>query len=152
MLSAWKTDSISKNPNGDFAMFFKLNKSLFIWLMLGVLVITSCTSQKDVAINKESGKKTGASKTESAKQEADLVEIKIENYSFGLPEITISAGTKVKWINKDTVAHTVTSEEDKFDSGLFGENKEFSYIFDTPGTYGYFCIPHPKMKAKIIVK
>lgn len=133
-------------------MFFKLKKSLFIFLMLGVLVFTSCSNQENTAINKEVEKKTGASKTVDTKKEAETVEIKIENYSFGSSEITISAGTKVKWINKDAVAHTVTSDEDKFDSGLFGENKEFSYVFDMPGTYGYFCIPHPKMKAQIIVK
>lgn len=133
-------------------MFFKLKKSLFIFLMVGVLVITSCTVQKDVAINNEADNKTEASKTVDTKKEAETVEIKIENYSFGSSEITVSAGTKVKWINKDAVAHTVTSNEDKFDSGLFGEDKEFSYVFNTPGNYGYFCIPHPKMKAKIIVK
>ncbi|NBF18237.1 hypothetical protein GV729_23550, partial [Pseudomonas sp. Fl4BN2] len=30
-------------------------------------------------------------------------------------------------------------------------NDSFSYVFDTPGTYEYFCALHPQMVGKIIV-
>ena len=70
---------------------------------------------------------------------------------------TISAGTTIKWINKDNVIHTVTSgvpgsPSGTFDSGNFGQNGEFSYKFDQVGTFKYFCNIHQSMTGTIIVQ
>ena len=81
-------------------------------------------------------------------------EVTISGYAFSPAVITVKAGTKVTWTNKDSVAHTVTSDSDapaKVDSGLFGKDKSFSFTFDTAGTYNYYCEPHPYMKGTVIV-
>ena len=75
-------------------------------------------------------------------------------------ETTISAGDTVSWdFTPSTVfPHTVTEcgescispvpkEEALWDSGLIpagstGEDAKFTYLFDTPGTYLYFCQVH----------
>jgi plastocyanin len=81
-------------------------------------------------------------------------EIAIDNFTFDPPKLTISAGTKVTWINHDDVPHTATStvKPRAFDSGTLDTDQKFSFVFTTPGTYDYFCAVHPKMTGQIIVK
>lgn len=85
--------------------------------------------------------------------------ISIYNMSFEPASLTISAGEKVVWINKSTMDHTCTSgtncsKDGKWNSGYLSQYQSFSYVFDSVGTYNYFCIPHclSGMKGVIIVK
>jgi plastocyanin len=81
-------------------------------------------------------------------------QVVIDNFTFDPPKLTISAGTKVTWVNHDDVPHTATSsvKPRAFDSGTLDTDEKFSFVFATPGTYDYFCAVHPKMTAQIIVK
>ncbi|HXZ14274.1 MAG TPA: cupredoxin family copper-binding protein [Candidatus Sulfotelmatobacter sp.] len=83
---------------------------------------------------------------------AQATEVKIDNFSFSPQELTVAAGTKVTWINRDDIPHTVTSTSDKFKSKALDTDDQFSFTFDAPGTYEYFCSIHPKMTGKVIVK
>jgi plastocyanin len=81
------------------------------------------------------------------------VEIKIDNFSFGPMTLTVPAGTTVTWINNDDVPHTVVSEDTKtFKSKALDTGDKFSYAFNKPGKYPYFCSIHPKMVAEIVVQ
>ena len=77
----------------------------------------------------------------------------IRGVKFIPPQIEIAAGTTVRWPNSDTVEHTVTKVGDnpRFDSGLYGPGEAFEYTFEEPGTYEYFCIPHPFMRGTVVV-
>jgi plastocyanin len=77
--------------------------------------------------------------------------VKIQNYAFSPSTITVKAGTTLKWTNYDAVAHTVTSDDGLFDSGLIDQNASFSQTFDSTGTFDYHCTPHPTMKASVVV-
>jgi plastocyanin len=66
----------------------------------------------------------------------------MQNIAFNPETLTVPAGTTVTWTNEDGVAHTVTWDDRSVDSGLINQGGTFSFTFDTPGTYGYFCIPH----------
>ena len=66
--------------------------------------------------------------------------------------LTVTAGTKVTWVNKGSKAHTVVSNDKLFDSGLVNIDVQFSHTFDAPGTYLYHCAPHAKMIGQIVVK
>jgi plastocyanin len=79
-------------------------------------------------------------------------QIKIDNYSFMPQDITVAAGTTVTWVNHDDVPHTVRSIDGMLKSKALDTDDKFSFAFDKPGTYEYFCSVHPKMTAKIIVK
>jgi plastocyanin len=79
-------------------------------------------------------------------------EVKIDNFSFTPQEITVAAGTKVTWVNRDDIPHTVVSTQDKFKSKALDTDEQYSFAFDKAGTYEYFCSIHPKMTAKVIVK
>jgi plastocyanin len=65
--------------------------------------------------------------------------------------LTVSAGSTVTWVNQGATAVTVTSPDGLFDSESIGPGASFSYTFDTPGTFRYFCVPYPHMKGEIIV-
>src|SRR5262249_13029901 len=54
------------------------------------------------------------------------VEITISNFTFAPPEITISPGTKVKWINQDDIPHLVAEKNLAFKSQALDTNDSFS--------------------------
>jgi plastocyanin len=71
--------------------------------------------------------------------------------------LTIPKGATVTWKNTSAVTHTATDDPSKaqnmanavlptgakpWDSGDIDPGKSWSYTFDTPGQYTYFCIPH----------
>ena len=70
--------------------------------------------------------------------------------------VQIKTGGTVTWKNVDTAAHTVTSGKDAvsdgiFDSGMIMAGSSFNHKFDKAGTYDYYCMVHPWMKAKVTV-
>lgn len=95
--------------------------------------------------------------TESMKGAEGEVEVLMENIVYNPPQITVAPGTTVVWTNLDEVVHTVTSgtrenPDGIFDSGDIPAGGTFSYTFEEPGTYDYFCIPHPGMDGTVIVE
>jgi plastocyanin len=80
------------------------------------------------------------------------IEVTIDNFNFTPPALTVSVGTKVTWVNKDDVPHTVTSDDKFFVSRAMDTDDKFSFTFQTRGTYSYYCSVHPKMTGKVIVK
>jgi plastocyanin len=84
--------------------------------------------------------------------------------AFRPTTITVAAGDSVTWDNASGEQHTVTAKEDSLpdDAGYFasggassedesnddlaagfvGPGERYSYTFETPGTYRYYCIPH----------
>jgi plastocyanin len=80
------------------------------------------------------------------------VEIDISNFTFAPQEITIPPGTSVKWVNKDDIPHLVAEKNLTFKSQALDTDDSFSFTFSTPGEVEYFCILHPHMTGKIIVK
>lgn len=71
--------------------------------------------------------------------------------AFGQNPLTIDVGTKVNWINQDTVSHTITSFTGAFDSGTLAAGQTFSFTFNDPGTFNYYCQIHPTMTGQIVV-
>ncbi|MGE5420210.1 MAG: cupredoxin family copper-binding protein [Chloroflexota bacterium] len=78
-------------------------------------------------------------------------EILIQGSSFSPATITIQAGTKITWRNKDGMTHTVTSDSGIFDSGNLASNGSYSYTFATPGSYPYHCNLHAGMTGTVTV-
>ena len=80
--------------------------------------------------------------------------VKIDNFTFDPPTLTVVRGTKVTWLNHDDVPHTATSSASPkaFDSKALDTDEKFSFVFTTPGKYAYFCAIHPHMTATIVVK
>ncbi len=72
---------------------------------------------------------------------------------YSINVLRIPVGTTVTWTNDDPdMLHTATDVEGSFDSGFLDPGDSFSYTFDAPGEYEYYCLPHPWMRAMIIVE
>jgi plastocyanin len=97
---------------------------------------------------------SGAHKHPTAKaQKHPTRTVLIQGFRFKPAHITIKRGTKVRWINKDSTAHTATANNPRrFDSGRLGKGQRYSHIFKSTGQKRYYCKIHPHMKARITVR
>lgn len=90
------------------------------------------------------------------KKRAKTVKVKM----FRFPDTTkVKAGTKVVWKNRDEILHTVSSVVDEsgdempfIDGDLDGAGAKYTVTFTEAGTYDYFCMIHPVMQGRIVVK
>src|SRR5262249_47078946 len=84
---------------------------------------------------------------------AQEAQVKIDNFTFEPQELTVNAGSTVKWVNHDDIPHTVVSDDKTtFKSKALDTDDAFSFTFAKPGIYPYFCSIHPKMTGKVVVK
>jgi len=65
--------------------------------------------------------------------------------------LTVSRGTKVRWVNRGNHNHTTTSDNELWDSGLLSPGSSFARRFRTRGTFEYLCNVHPGMTGTITV-
>ncbi|MBX9472562.1 cupredoxin domain-containing protein [Microcella sp.] len=104
--------------------------------------------------------------------EAGPNEVVTLSLRFMPEDITVPVGTTVTWRNGETIGHTITSgawgdvnestglrgsqtADGLFDHALAPMGQEgdtFSFTFDEPGEYLYFCQPHLTMNARVIVE
>lgn len=78
---------------------------------------------------------------------------------FSPAYIRIDAGTKVTWVNKDSIAHNVKRSADALDfgapfgvdAGQFNPGDSYAFTFNKPGEYPYTCTIHAGMSGKVTV-
>jgi plastocyanin len=75
------------------------------------------------------------------------VTVGMEDNFFDKADITVEPGTTVTWVQRGQYGHTTTSYDGLWDSGLIegGTEGTYSYTFEEPGTYEYFCKPHEEV-------
>jgi plastocyanin len=78
--------------------------------------------------------------------------VKIENFTFQNPVVTVKPGTTVTWTNGDDIPHTVVSKDGLFRSKVLDSGDRFSFTFAKAGQFGYYCSIHPHMTGTVIVK
>ena len=79
-------------------------------------------------------------------------EVAIDNFTFGPNVLTVKTGTTVRWVNRDDIPHLVVDKGRKvFRSKVLDTDDSYSFTFDKPGTYDYFCGLHPHMTGQIVV-
>ncbi len=79
--------------------------------------------------------------------------------TFDPIEVDINAGDQINWDQNDVTEHTVTADDTLedgvtpiFDSGDLETDDQFTYTFNTPGTYTYYCRIHGHgMSGTIVV-
>ena len=77
--------------------------------------------------------------------------MEIVDFAFSPAKLEIKAGDIVKFINRDEVKHSATSDDNIFDTKLLGQDEEKPVTFDQAGTFTYYCSPHPAMQGTIVV-
>ena len=95
----------------------------------------------------------GQAEKGASADDAKTNQIVIKDFHFTPQTLTVKAGEKITWINRDEEPHTVVSVEKQFKkSGPLDTDQEFTITAGAPGTYTYFCSVHPKMTGTIIVE
>jgi amicyanin len=77
--------------------------------------------------------------------------VTILNFAFGPQTVTVKPGATVRWMNRDSEAHTVTSDTGAFNSPVLQPGTGYSFTFMKAGTYSYHCTIHPFMTGKVVV-
>jgi plastocyanin len=132
-----------------------------------VLLLSGCTgSQPSQMLPSE-----GASQDQPAASGATDGDIVTVGLEYMPADLTVEAGTTVRWVNGEAVSHTITSgswggvnestglrgtqvADGRFDHALAPKGQEgdtFAFTFDQPGEYQFFCRPHLGMSGTITV-
>ena len=80
------------------------------------------------------------------------MKVKVDNFTYDPPTLTVNVGTKVTWTNRDDIPHTVASTTKAFKSPALDTDDSYSFTFTTAGSYEYFCSLHPHMTGTIVVQ
>ncbi|MGA7374307.1 MAG: plastocyanin/azurin family copper-binding protein, partial [Methyloceanibacter sp.] len=65
-------------------------------------------------------------------------QVKIANFTFEPPVLTVKVGTTVTWVNDDDIPHLVSEKDGKFRSSALDTDATFSQTFKDAGTIEYF--------------
>ncbi len=71
--------------------------------------------------------------------------------AFAPVDAEIEAGTELVWLNRGRNGHNIIPEDRDpawtFEDVAFAPGDEVSYVFQTPGTYRYYCSIHGTLTA-----
>lgn len=106
--------------------------------------------------HKSNSSMSGMSTSGSSSQKSSTMattNVTIANFAFSPASIKVKKGSMVTWTNKDNVAHTVTETDgsDGPKSSNIDQNKSYSFMFNTVGTFHYHCSIHPDMTGTVTV-
>lgn len=96
------------------------------------------------------------------------ITMNIKDFKYEKPNIRIKKGTKVTWINQDTIQHNVMLEHEGSDKAhdaptkeevdpnelagpLLTKGESYSFTFNEVKANPYHCSPHPFMKGSVTV-
>jgi plastocyanin len=115
--------------------------------------LASCFSERAETTGPVGGDECGVPTSALGSKKAVVT---LYRYNFYPDTLRISAGTKVTWVNCDVSAgadaHTSTSDSGVWSSPAFAEGFTFGRDFNQGGVFPYHCVPHPSMRAVIIVQ
>jgi plastocyanin len=92
-----------------------------------------------------------ATTASSAAGPSQAIEVTTPGKLFAPRDLDVLVGTTVTWRNVDTATHTVTEDDDAFDSGHLRPGGAFSEAFAEPGTFAYHCSIHRFMRGTVRV-
>jgi|RhiMetdeSRZDD1v2_1073273.scaffolds.fasta_scaffold03116_13 plastocyanin len=114
---------------------------LFImWVLVGAFA-SHCSKGGGYGSSDNTGNNTGS----------NSATVIMQYNNFSVSSLKVAKGTTVTWTNNDNTTHTVTADDNSFNSGDIKAGNSFSKTFNTPGTFPYHCVYHDMMKATVIV-
>ncbi len=85
---------------------------------------------------------TAAAQAPAPAPAAGNAEVAIGDNTFTPKELSVAVGTTVVWNHAGQRKHTVTADDNSFNSGTLEAGGSFKQTFDKPGTFAYFCEFH----------
>lgn len=85
--------------------------------------------------------------------DAQVVEIRMQGEQFVPAQISVRAGTTVRWVNaeKRTSHSLIFPEEGAAETERLFPGETWQRRFEAPGRYPYVCGPHPAMQGVVLV-
>ncbi len=119
----------------------------FLAVFLIPLIVAGC---KDTSTGYNNNSSTGSTTTPPAN------EVWMQNTAFNPKNKTISAGTEITWVNKDSFNHTVASgtpgnPDGLFNSGVIGPGGTYTHKFNNSGTFNYYCSIHQDIMTGTLI-
>lgn len=71
--------------------------------------------------------------------------VHIEAFAFQPPQIIVSPGDTIVWVNQDIVPHFISIAEGQWQSPIIEEGQSWEMVVDQTGSHAYICVFHPKM-------
>jgi len=81
-----------------------------------------------------------------------IVSVHMRQQSFVPEKLVAKSGSTISWTNDDTVPHSVTADDGRFDSGPLLPGQSFKWMAGSAGKVAYHCIYHPSMTATLTVR
>lgn len=80
------------------------------------------------------------------------VPVDIQFEAFAPSSLDLLPGETVEWTNISSRPHTVTADDESFDSDEVEGGEKFERAFDAVGVYAYHCRLHPGMEGEVDVR
>jgi plastocyanin len=78
--------------------------------------------------------------------------VRIKAFAY-LPEsLSVSRGDTIIFLNEDIVAHTITADTAKWDSGDLRPRQSFRLVTPARGRISFHCELHPAMRGQVVVR
>ena len=78
--------------------------------------------------------------------------VKMSGFEYQPAALQVSAGDTVIFTNGDAVPHTATATDQAWNTGQVAPGEQGMWIATATGDQSYYCIFHPTMKAKLVVR
>jgi plastocyanin len=90
----------------------------------------------------------------AARAAAGAAQVYIDNFAFSPAALTVDAGSRVAWTNRDDIPHTVTGSATTrvMRSPPLDTGDTYEVTFESPGVFEYFCALHPHMRGSVTVR
>lgn len=77
--------------------------------------------------------------------------VTIEGFRFAPARVLVAPGDTVVWINRDLVPHTLTAQDESWDSREVAANATWEMRITEATASAYFCRYHPRMQGRVVV-
>jgi len=119
-----------------------MKHTLLITMAVALLLLAGCSSQTAAADKVHSGEVT----------------VEMKNMKYVPAKLTVKAGTKVVFTNRDVMPHDVvqiavkelTKSDPGFTSPVVGMGESWSHTFDKPGEYPILCVQSAHFTAGMV--
>lgn len=74
---------------------------------------------------------------------AGTATVVMKDFAFQPKTLVVKKGTVLTVTNQDSVGHSLTADDGRFDTGILSLNKSATITLDKPGTFKIHCLPHP---------
>ncbi len=78
--------------------------------------------------------------------------VEIRGLEFHPDRLEAAAGDTIIWINRDFVPHTVTADDETWDSGEIATGAEWRMTVGENTSGPYYCRFHPMMTARFALR